>query len=329
MVRKEKRKNKLESLRSAFLFQLKNKTEQNKAKAAVLLWPDTRPDTTLSPHQKTPKPGEKPISAASLELTQFSQQQKPQSLALEEGAPLPPAHCFWKQSRETEHTLTNILSQSNVFQGFPWFIHSVQMKDAELCMERESYWQKEFLRIPLDKGDKTPAICEPQADINSPTEWRFYRLRINAPALYLNEMITQPKKKEQCWQESNPTSQTQPQKPNSISPFQEKTWQFPSTYRLLPGFKHKYQHRAWTKYPQFIKWMATRLRVSFEISPLQMPGVSHTLQIKCSIKQQFQTPAPVSAPRSHCIQWCTGAGCTSSSLPPGPKFNHPLQQPQS
>lgn len=37
----------------------------------------------------------------------------------------------------------------------------------------------------------------------------------------------------------------------------------------------------------------------------------------------------LSAPRSHCIQWCTGAGCTSSSLPPGPKFNHPLQQPQS
>lgn len=60
----------------------------------------------------------------------------------------------------------------------------------------------------------------------------------------------------------------QPQKPNSISPFQEKTWQFTTTYRLLPGFKHKYQHREWTKYPQFINWMATRLRVSFKISPL-------------------------------------------------------------
>lgn len=72
------------------------------------------------------------------------------------------------------------MSQSNVFQDFPWFIHSIQTKDADLCMEREPYWQKAVFQNPLDMGDKIPAIYEPQADINFPTEQRFFRLRINA-----------------------------------------------------------------------------------------------------------------------------------------------------
>lgn len=46
--------------------------------------------------------------------------------------------------------------------------------------------RRQFFRIPLDMDDKIPAICEPQAHNNFPTEQRFYRLRINAPALYLN-----------------------------------------------------------------------------------------------------------------------------------------------
>lgn len=54
--------------------------------------------------------------------------------------------------------------------------------------------RRQFFRIPLDMGDKIPATCEPQAHINFPTERRFYRLRTNAPALYLNYMVTEPKK---------------------------------------------------------------------------------------------------------------------------------------
>lgn len=37
-------------------------------------------------------------------------------------------------------------------------------------METEPYWQKAVFQNPLDMGDKIPAICELQADINFPTE---------------------------------------------------------------------------------------------------------------------------------------------------------------
>lgn len=103
-------------------------------------------------------------------------------------------------------------------------------------------------------------------------------------------------------------------------------------------------HGGWTKYPQFINWMATRLRVSLKISPLQLSGVSHTLQIKCSVKHQFcitQT-RPDTCSWLSLLPWVTP--CTSSSViqPCGlvqaapfhpchhdQRFNHPLQQPES
>lgn len=95
-------------------------------------------------------------------------------------------------------------------------------------------------------------------------------------------------------------------------------------------------HRAWTKYPQFINWMATRLRVSFKISPLWLSGVSHTLQIKCSIKHQFcitQTRLDTCSWLSQLLRVTTftcssvihscglvqAAEYSSSSLPPRPK----------
>lgn len=49
------------------------------------------------------------------------------------------------------------MSQSNVSQDFPWFIHSVQPKDADLYMEREPYWQKAVFQNPPRYGWQNPS----------------------------------------------------------------------------------------------------------------------------------------------------------------------------
>lgn len=200
MVRKEKRKNKLEGLRSTFLFHLKpkqNKTKQSKTSSLPVTWHKASPPF---PHTMKHLNPEKTHLCSTPRVKSLPSSKSHRALPLRKVLLLFPQLTAFENRAEKQNIPSDKYIQliewvkamfSKIFLDlyalFKWRMQTSTWKG-------NSIGRRQFFRIPIDMGDKIPAICEPQADINSPTEGRFYRLRINAPALHLNLMVTEPKK---------------------------------------------------------------------------------------------------------------------------------------